>query len=442
MKLEELQALLREMGVVGAGGAGFPSYAKLSNKADTLILNCAECEPLLKVHRQVIEEYPFEVLSALSEVLEATGAERGIIAIKAHYRSAVEAIEAELSAFPKISLAKLAAVYPAGDEIILIKEVTGKLVAPGQLPLSVGVTVCNVESMYNIYRALGGKPVTDKYVTVAGEVASPVTLLVPIGTKISELIAAAGGATCEEYELISGGPMMGRRVSAAEVVTKTTNAILVLPSDHTVVKNKLRNPKINLRRTMSVCCQCRSCTDLCSRNVLGYPVEPHLVMRVLSNGGRGDVEALKGSLFCSGCGLCETYSCPQGLSPKLMIDQMKAAARSKGIKLPEGVLADPNRRDADLKKVSVERLTMRLGLKKYDVTAPICEEFATTRVKMMLSQNIGAPAEAVVSKGDTVTRGTMIAKAKDGALSVALHASIDGVIENVTDRYIQIKKVK
>ena len=442
MKLEELQALLREMGVVGAGGAGFPSYAKLSAKADTLILNCAECEPLLKVHRQVIEEYPFEVLSALSAVLESTGAERGIIAIKAHYRSAVEAIEAELSAFPKISLHKLQAVYPAGDEIILIKEVTGKTVAPGQLPLSVGVTVCNVESMYNIYHALDGKPVTDKYVTVAGEVASPVTLLVPIGTKISELLTAAGGVTCEEYELISGGPMMGRRVSAAEVVTKTTNAILVLPSNHTVVKNKLRNPKINLRRTMSVCCQCRSCTDLCSRNVLGYPVEPHLVMRVLSNGGRGDLEALKGSLFCSGCGLCETYSCPQGLSPKLMIDQMKAAARAKGLKLPENVAIDPNRRDADLKKVSVERLTMRLGLKKYDMTAPISEDFETKRVKLMLSQSIGAPAEAVVSKGDTVQRGALIAKAKDGALSVALHASIDGVVENVTDRYIQIKKVK
>jgi len=442
MKLEELQALLREMGIVGAGGAGFPSYAKLSEKADTVILNCAECEPLLKVHRQVIEEYPFEVLSALSEVLAATGAKRGIIAIKAHYRSAVEAIEAELPSFPKISLHKLAAVYPAGDEIILIKEVTGKLVAPGKLPLSVGVTVCNVESMYNIYRALEGTPVTDKYVTVAGEVASPVTLLVPLGTRISELIEAAGGATCEDYELISGGPMMGRRISAAEVVTKTTNAILVLPSDHTVIKNKLRNPKINLRRTMSVCCQCRSCTDLCSRNVLGYPVEPHLVMRVLSNGGRGDVEALKGSLFCSGCGLCETYSCPQGLSPKQMIDQMKAAARAKGLKLPENVEADPNRRDADLKKVSVERLTMRLGLKKYDVTAPICEEFATRRVKLMLSQSIGAPSEAIVSKGDRVTRGTMIAKAKDGALSVALHASIDGVVENVTDRYIQIKTVK
>lgn len=442
MKLEELKALLREMGVVGAGGAGFPSYAKFSDKADTILLNCAECEPLLKVHRQVLEEYTYEVLSALSEILEATGAERGIIAIKAHYRSAVEALEAEISSFPKLSVHQLEAVYPAGDEIILIKEVTGRVVAPGKLPLSVGVTVCNVESVYNVYRAMQGYPVTDKYVTVAGEVSTPMTLRVPLGTKISELIAAAGGVTCEEPELISGGPMMGRTITASEVVTKTTNAILVLPNDHTVIKNKKRNPKINLRRTMSVCCQCRSCTDLCSRNVLGYPVEPHLVMRVLSNGGRGDVAALRGSLFCSGCGLCETYSCPQGLSPKLMIDQMKAAARAKGLKLPENVEVDQNRRDADLKKVSVERLTMRLGLKRYDVSAPISEEFQTKKVKLLLSQGIGAPADAIVSAGTKVQRGEVIAVAKEGALSVALHASIDGVVEVVNDKYIQIKKVK
>ena len=442
MKLTEMKDLLRESGVVGAGGAGFPSYAKLSEGADTVILNCAECEPLLKVHRQVLEEYTYEVLSALSEILEATGAERGIIAIKAHYRSAVEALEAEIDAFPKLSVHKLEAVYPAGDEIILIKEVTGRLVPPGKLPLTVGVTVCNVESVYNIDSAMKGRPVTHKYVTVAGEVAHPLTLRVPLGTKIAELITAVGGVSCEDPAYISGGTMMGRKITASEVVTKTTNAILVLPSDHTVLQYKNRNPKVNLRRTMSVCCQCRSCTDLCSRNVLGYPVEPHLVMRVLSNGGRGDVAALAGSLFCSGCGLCETYSCPQGLSPKMMIDQMKAAARQQGMKLPEDVAVDPNRKDAIYKKVSVERLTMRLGLKKYDVVAPLCEEFETKTVKLMLSQHLGAPSEPTVKVGDHVTCGQLIAKAKDGALSVNLHASIDGVVETVTDRYIKIKKKK
>lgn len=439
MELKDLKARLREHGVVGAGGAGFPSYAKLSEQADTVILNCAECEPLLKVHRQVLETYTYEVLSALSEIVRTTGAKEGIVAIKAHYRSALTALKAEIGAFPALSIHTLDSVYPAGDEIILIQEVTGRTVQPGKLPVSVGVTVCNVESVYNVYRSMQGEAVTDKYVTIAGEVNTPVTLRVPIGTAISELIAAAGGATLEDTVLLSGGPMMGRIVSSRDPVTKTTNAILVLPRDHAVVMNKQRNGKVHLRRAMSVCCQCRSCTELCSRHVIGYPVEPHLVMRVLSNGGKGNVKALEGSLFCSGCGLCETYSCPQGLSPRALIAEMKAAVRTAGMKLPEGIEANVNVRDADLKKVSVERLTMRLGLKKYDVLAPLREDFVTKKVKLLTSQHLGAPCVPVVTVGDLVKKGDVIAKAPDGALGVDLHASIDGKVTAVQKAYIQIQ---
>jgi Na+-translocating ferredoxin:NAD+ oxidoreductase RnfC subunit len=440
MELNELKTLLRESGVVGAGGAGFPSYAKISDKADTIILNCAECEPLLKVHRQVLEEYPYEVLVAMDKIIKVTGAEKGIIAIKAHYKATIKALEAEIDSFPKISIHKLEAVYPAGDEIILIKEVTGKVVDPGRLPVSVGITVCNVESVYNIYRAMEGKPVTKKYVTVAGEVKNPMTVAIPLGTKISELIKMAGGETREDVEYISGGPMMGNIIDKNQVVTKTTNAIIVLPADHNVILNKNRNAKINLRRAMSVCCQCRSCTELCSRHVIGYPVEPHMVMRVLSNGGKGDAKAIEGAMFCSSCGLCETYSCPQDLSPKAMIAEIKRVARENGIKPPEGIKPAVVK-DADLKKVSVERLTIRLGLKKYDVPAPIIHEgFAPKSVKLLLSQHLGAPAVPVVKEGDEVKRGDVIAKAIEGALGVNIHASIDGKVTAVTDKYVKIGK--
>ena len=441
MKLNDLKALLHDMGVVGAGGAGFPSYAKLSPDADTIILNCAECEPLLKLHRQLLEEHTYEILSALAKMVETVGAKQGIIALKAHYKETIEAINAEIADFPTLSMCKLKSIYPSGDEIILIKEVTGRLVEPGSLPISVGVTVCNVESVYNVYRALEGKPVTDKYVTVAGEVRNPVTLLVPVGTKIAELLDAAGGLTCADAALISGGPMMGKIVRPGDVVTKTTNAIIALPADHHVVLNKNRNYSISLRRAMSVCCQCRSCTELCSRHVAGYPVEPHLVMRVLSNGGKGDEKILDGSLFCSGCGLCETYSCPQDLSPRALIDELKAARRARGEKLPQGVKADPNVRDADFKKVSVDRLTLRLGLKKYDVSAPITHGFTTDFVKIPLSQHIGAPAQAVVKEGDSVSRGDVVATAKDGALSVNIHASLSGKVTSVNDKFVRIAKI-
>ena len=437
MELQALKDLLRASGVVGAGGAGFPTYAKLSEKVDTVILNCAECEPLLKLHRSVLEEYTGEVLSALAEILRATGAERGIVAIKKHYRAALAAVEAEIGDYPNLSVHTLPSVYPMGDELILIKEVTGRTVQPGNLPASVGVMVSNVETVYNVYRALHGQPVTHKFVTVAGEVASPLTLRVPLGTSLSELVKAAGGATVEEPTYLVGGPMMGRLASAKDTVTKTTNALILLPSDHTVVLNKQRNAKIALRRAMSVCCQCRTCTELCSRHTAGYPVTPHMVMRVLANGGKGDLATLGGSLYCSGCGLCEAYSCPQGLSPRALIAELKAATRAAGQKPPAGLVAEEEVKDAEFHKVSVNRLTMRLGLKKYDLPAPLAGDLAPKSVRVLTAQHIGAPAIPSVKEGDTVKAGDLIAAA-DGALSVAIHAPIDGRITAVSDKYIKI----
>ena len=134
MELAELKELLRKSGVVGAGGAGFPTYAKLTDKADTIILNCAECEPLLRLHRQVLELYTDEILSAFTEVLKATGAKRGIVAVKEHYVKTVQALESVIGDYSQLSIYKLESVYPAGDEIILIKTVTGRTVNPGELP--------------------------------------------------------------------------------------------------------------------------------------------------------------------------------------------------------------------------------------------------------------------------------------------------------------------
>ena len=421
---------------MGAGGAGFPTYGKLSEGINTVILNCAECEPLLKLHRQLLEEYTYEILTALEEILDAVGAEKGIIALKAHYKNAIKALEAEIGEHKRLSISVLGSVYPAGDELILIKEVTGRTVPPGKLPASVGVMVSNTETVYNVYNAISGRPVTEKFVTVAGEVASPVTLCVPIGTKLSELVKHAGGLTNEDVEYISGGPMMGKIVSDADVVTKTTNALLVLPSDNVAVMNKKRNAKIGLRRAMSVCCQCRSCTELCSRHNLGYGVEPHMVMRVLSNGGRGDVYKLAESLFCSGCGLCEAYSCPQGLSPRSLIAELKAKARENGFRAEEPKIYE--RKDSDLRRVSLDRLRSRLGLNKYDVPAPLEGKIEVKTVKIPLLQHIGAPSVPCVKEGDSVKKGDVIANAPSGALGVDIHASIDGRIESVSQKYIKI----
>ena len=441
MNIEELKNILKANGVVGAGGAGFPSYAKLNEKADTIILNCAECEPLLKLHRQVLEKYPREILSALITVANTVGATRICIAVKPNYKKTVAALQSVLPEFPNIELSMLPNVYPAGDEVVTIYEAIGKVVPPGQLPISVGVIVYNVETVLNMYYAiLGVKPVYEKYVTVTGAVRNPVTLKVPLGITFEELIALAGGTELSDFTIISGGPMTGPVGNLYDVVTKTTNGIIVLPDDHYVVLKKTANLSISKKRAMAACCQCNMCTDRCPRHALGHPIDPADFMRGVSSVNTNKREAFVNTLFCSSCGLCEMYSCNQALSPRSLIDEMKGALRAGGVKCAEPVFrsVDKNREG---KFVSIPRLRARLDLDKYDHQAPVTDaDINPKRVKLLLSQHIGAPAVADVTVGDMVEKGQLIAKASDTALGVNIHASINGKVTEITDRYIIIER--
>lgn len=437
--IDELKALAREAGIVGEGGAGFPFYAKLTEGAEVYILNCAECEPILKLHQGLLETHTREILEAMQTVVETVGAKRGVVAIKDHYVSTIEAVEFEIEDFPNLEIQLLPSVYPMGDELILVREVTGKTVQPGKLPISVGAIVNNVETVYNLYRAMNGEALTHKYVTVAGEVAEPKTVLAPIGARLSDIVALAGGATVEDPAYLVGGPMMGKLSSGRDSVTKTTNAIILLPQNHTVVMERKMRPSIMLRRAMSACCQCHSCTDLCSRNIAGYPIEPHMIMRILSNGGMGDVKAILGSFSCSGCGLCEAYACPQSLSPRLLINELKAKAKEMNVKPPQDAVATEGAKEEKLRRVSAARLTSRLGLNKYDVPAPITEEeIKVKKVRIPLDRYIGAPAKATVKVGDTVTCGEVIGAYSAAALSVNVHASVDGKVTIVNDKIVEI----
>ena len=440
MNINELKNSLQNSGVVGAGGAGFPSYAKLNTDADTIILNCAECEPLLKLHRQVMQVYAREIMTALNVVCEAVHAERAIIAIKPSYKKAVDAINAQIDEFNKISIGFLPEVYPAGDEVVTIYETTGRVVPPGKIPISVGVTVYNVETMLNAYHAITeGKGVTHKYITVTGEVKNPTTLHVPIGITVGEVLKLAGGTTIEEYTLINGGPMTGNIVTESDVITKTSNAILVMPNDQYIVLKRRSKPSISLKRAMSACCQCRMCTDLCPRNLLGSPIEPHRFMRSLSTGTTNDSESYVNTFFCCSCGLCEMYSCFQGLSPRTLIDIVKSGLKKGGITLPE-VMADDVKPERSGRYILKSRLTARLGLTKYNFPALLDESsYSPRQVKLLLSQHIGAPAVACVAIGDTVKVGDTVALPKENALSVAIHSSIDGKVKQVTDKYIIIE---
>ncbi len=441
MDLLTFKGIIQNAGVTGAGGAGFPSYAKLNTNAEIVILNCAECEPLLKLHRQLLTEYAGEILSALSMICSAIGAKEFAIGIKGEYKNALEAVKDEIDNYKNGRISILKEVYPAGDEVILTYDVTGRIVPPGGIPIDVGVVVYNVETVLNIYNAVKlNQNVTYKYVTVAGEVKTPKTLKVPIGTKFSELLNNCGGVTTDDYTIISGGPMTGRLATRNDVVTKTTNALLVMPKEHYLINMRNLKTTISVKRALSACCQCKSCTELCPRHLLGHPISPSDFMKSLTS-NNAEVKPLLDTQYCSSCGLCEMYSCPQGLSPATLIGIYKSDLRDKGIrpeKLPVPEMAHPDR---SLRQIPMSRLIRRLDVERYDVPCPICEEeLKVKKVKILLSQSIGKPPVSCVKTGDKVAKGDIIANHDENALSLPLHSSIDGVVTDVTDKYILISK--
>lgn len=444
MEIQELKQILQNAGTAGAGGAGFPTYAKLDERAEVILMNCAECEPLLKLHRQLLEQCAGEILKAFDMIAQTVGAKEAVIGIKREYKATLKAIDRYIDAYPHMRVQLLDGAYPMGDEVVLIYEATGRVIRPGGLPIEEGVAVFNVETVYNVYRAVERDiPVIDKLVTVVGEVQHPVTVRVPLGASIRDVVAYAGDVTTKDPVYLVGGPMMGNLADETAVVTKTTNAVIVLDKSHSLIQRKNRNAAIDLKRAASSCCQCETCTSLCPRHALGHPIEPHKFMRSAANQDFQDTNVFLNTMFCSSCGLCENFSCPQGLSPRSLIADYKLGLRKAGVKPPADVKPAPVKESRQYRKVPEERLAARLGLSRYDAEAPLQEDGywkekdIIHKVKIMLSQHIGAPAVPVAEKGAKVKAGDMIAKPGNG-LSVAIHASMDGIVREVTDKYIVI----
>ena len=189
-------------GVVGAGGAGFPTSVKFSGKADTVLINAAECEPLLHKDKEVLRECVDAVIGGTAIGMELVGAQRGVIGIKEKYRDVIDLLRSKLGR--GMEIVPLRDAYPAGDEFILVYDVLKRVVPPGGIPLAVGAVVLNVETAMNV-AAAARQPVTEKYLTVAGAVAHPVTLRVPVGVTLSQCVAAAGGPTVPDPNYVVGG---------------------------------------------------------------------------------------------------------------------------------------------------------------------------------------------------------------------------------------------
>ncbi len=432
--------VVRDAGVIGCGGAGFPTHVKVGADVDVVIANGAECEPLLNSDQRVMEAWPGEVIDGLSRVMESVGANKGYIAIKKSYRDAAAALSARLGGSSRIEIFELDNFYPAGDEQILLTEINGRIVPEGGIPLNAGAVVSNVLTMVQIARAAVAEPVTSRPVTLTGEVIKPQVVIAPIGTPVADLLERAVAAMpAEELAVIDGGPMMGRLVGMDGVVNKTSSGFIFLPKNHPLIMQRQIPMESIVRRSVAACCQCRLCTDTCSRFLQGHAIEPHLMMRTLAHSTATPPRAATGAFLCSQCGICE-FACPMQLSPRRAFAELLRTFSAAGMRNPHSNAPVDVHEFRQYRKIGKDRITRRYGLARYDRhDLPLSGEVAPAVVRLALGQSIGAPSKPIVEPGAVVKKGDLVARIPRGKLGSNLHASIDGTVSSVEDGFITIE---
>ncbi len=295
---EELKEKVKAAGIVGMGGATFPTVVKLSppkeKQIDAVLINGAECEPYLTADYRLMVERPKEVIEGLKILMKILGVKKGYVGIENNKPDAVAKMK-EAASGSGIEVLALEVKYPQGAEKMLIKAILGREVPPRALPMDVGVVVQNVGTALAIYEAARyGKPLIERVVTVTGEgIKEPKNLMVRIGTKLSELIDECGGFRDGAAKVIAGGPMMGFAVSTLDIpVTKGTSGVLVMTE-----------AEITHSEKFGPCMRCGRCVDACAMGLMPF------MLSILSEIGHYE-EAKEYNLYdCFECGAC-TYVCP------------------------------------------------------------------------------------------------------------------------------------
>ena len=434
---------VKTAGVIGAGGAGFPTHVKLNAVAEYVLLNGAECEPLLRVDQQLMALYPDEIIAGLAAAGKQVQAQKMIIGIKGKHKAVINLLEERIKAIhmeTSLEVHILPDVYPAGDEHVLVHELTGRVVPEGGIPLAVECVVINAETALNIARAIAGYSVTDTYITLQGDIPHPMTVKAPIGTPIMEVLRQSGITDFSDYRVIDGGPMMGSVMKEyGGYITKKNKGFIILKKDHYLVRKKLTTEQQARIVGRTACEQCRMCTDLCPRYLLGHDLQPHKIMRTMKY-VPDDLNSVLTAQLCSQCNLCEMFSCPSHLSPRIINGWYKERLRKESLKYVPQAVSYTEREMRSFRMVPSKRLIARLNLTAYNGTAPLVDiDWHVGEIAIMLSQHVGAPAEPIVCVGETVKEGQMIGEIRDNSLGAPVHASRDGVVTEVTDRLIRIK---
>jgi electron transport complex protein RnfC len=295
---QEIVKKIQEAGIVGLGGATFPTHVKLvppkGMKADVLLINGVECEPYLTSDHRLMLEKADEILVGTQLLMKALNVEKAVIGIENNKPDAIKKLTEKSKEYNGISVTALQVKYPQGGEKQLIKAVTGREVPSGGLPIAVGAVVSNVGTAFAVYEAIQkNKPLFERLVTITGKaVSKPSNLLVRVGTPTSVLIEAAGGLPENSGKVISGGPMMGRAIASLDVpVTKGTSGILIMEKEE------------SKRAEYIACIRCSRCASVCPMGL-----EPYLLM-TLSEKQIFDRAEDDKIMDCIECGSC-SFTCP------------------------------------------------------------------------------------------------------------------------------------
>ncbi|MFA6233551.1 MAG: electron transport complex subunit RsxC [Bacteroidota bacterium] len=299
--VEEIRTRVRDAGIVGQGGAAFPTFVKLTppeGKAiDTVILNGCECEPYLTRDDRFMLERPDAIVSGLKLIMRALGVQNGVVGIENNKPQSIAAMEKALRGQPGLSVCALQTKYPQGAEKMLIKAVKGREVPPGKLPLNVGVVIQNIGTAVAIHDAVAkGEPSITAALTVTGRgIRTPKNLIVPIGTPIAEVIAFCGGLTDTAAKVIVGGPMMGvAQHDLNAPVMKATSGIVVLTHDEV------------RRQQETACLRCGKCIEVCALHLI-----PTRLARLAQLNFIEEAEQLS-ITTCMECGSC-AFTCPANI---------------------------------------------------------------------------------------------------------------------------------
>ncbi len=446
-KTKDIMLRMRNAGVVGTDKFAVPTYVKLSSKADLVIANGAESEPLLHSEKSLLYEKPGLIIDGIKIAMEATGALKAVIAVRSSEKERMSYLSALLKEEEDIDLFFLEDFYPSGDDPILVYEVTKKLIPEGKTPLDEGIVVEKLLSFAWMYQGYHGKPVTERPISVVGEVQKPQVSWFPIGTLYKDVLKSAGGTTLDLKDAVvfDGGPLQGEIVKDLNVgIGKNTSAVMVLPKDHKVSKVKMKSLEEMILQNQGVSGDSSMMEDLCPRYQLGYDIHPSEVMKSFHFPLTMKSATLSSAYLCNDCSLCEFVgSSTLNESPRLVYSEFLKGLARQGKKKPleSSKKIKKVRSNYEYNKVSCSHLTRRIQVEKYDsFNRSILPKTNPQKVRVPVTRHKGTPAQPVVVEGQSLRMGDVIAFSPPGELGTTYHASIPGRVSEVNDHWIEIIK--